>query len=146
MSHEPQVHGAGAHDAGVPGPPVPARPGQVTAAASMGLVVGVAGILALPAQLFFRSTTPVGFDAWRPVFVALFGAASILGGILAVRGRSSRPLAGVAVVGVLASIIGGAVEVGILRLPGFVVEVLILVLLFQGASRSWFRARGGTTF
>ena len=121
------------------------RPPHVVMAAVAGFVEAV---LLMMAALLYFTYSAVG--SWLAVFGAVFlglAVACVLGGILALRGRTSRVLlvtgataAAIAVLLIAVSVAGGG------GFDAFSASVVLLgvapvVLLLQAPSREWFTAR-----
>lgn len=152
----------------------PGRPGMVTAAAVLAFVFGgfaiigsflvlvASSLVATAGQLCANNqlndaqyqsncNTVAGAGGFlKVVSVGLIIVAILLiwGGVVALSGKNQQILAiGAAVYIVLAivSIIAGG-GVGFTSILGIAAPVLILVFLFNPASRAWFRAKGGKTF
>jgi hypothetical protein len=129
------------------GDPAPAgRPGMVTAAAIIGIVIGALGVLAV-----FSLGTYFAFDIFLGMLNLLsVGAAVVLlmGGIQAMQGKSPRLLllGSYASIGVQVLTLIWAVTSGFgfvfLGLLGFVLPGLIVFLLMQPQSKQYYAAQG----
>ncbi|HEY0126767.1 MAG TPA: hypothetical protein VGB58_06495 [Blastococcus sp.] len=146
----PPAQGYGAPAPGWSGSPVGygagQRPGQVTAAAVIGIVIGALGVLGL-----FSLGVYFAFDAMLGLLAILSVASAavlLVGGIQAIQGRSPRLL----LLGSFASIavqlltLVWAVISGwgflFFGLLGFILPGLIVFFLQQPRSRQYFAARG----
>ncbi|MGY1746691.1 hypothetical protein [Blastococcus sp. SYSU D00695] len=128
------------------GGPAGQRPGQVTAAAVIGIVIGALGLLAL-----FSLGILFSFDAFLGLLNLLSVAAAavlLAGGILAVQGKSPRLLllGSYGSIGVqLLTLIWGLVSgYGFLffGLLGFVLPGLIVFFLLQPQAKQYYASRG----
>ena len=165
---------AGGAYPGFGGPAPLARPGMVTAAAILAFVWGGFAVILSIISLFVsgltsvvsdacttaQTTDPTYYDAYcrsvggyssffKIISVGLIILAVLLiwGGVTTLSGKNSQILViacglyvVLAIVGLIA---GGGAFSGIV---GIVAPILILVFLFNPASRAWFRAKGGKTF
>ena len=163
---------AGAYP-GFGGPAPLARPGMVTAAAVLAFVFGGFAVIAsffsliatgltsaVSAACDSVSSTDPNYNAscsslggysgfFKVVAVGLILVAILLiwGGVVAMSGKNQQILvigAGVYIILTIVSII--ASSFGFTGILGVVAPILILVFLFNPASRAWFRAKGGKTF
>ncbi len=165
--------GGGAYP-GFGAPAAQARPGMVTAAAVLAFVFGgfaiigsiillAAGGLVSAANDLCNSTTGLSSDTqencnalsgysgfFKVTEIGLIIVAILLiwGGVTTLTGKNSQILvigAGIYIVLTIVALIAGG-GVGFTSILGFVAPILILVFLFNPASRAWFRAKGGKTF
>ena len=163
---------AGGAYPGFGGPAPLARPGMVTAAAVLAFIWGgfaiigsiislaASGITSAADSLCSANVNDPNYSAacqsvsgyssfFKIVSVGLIIVAILLiwGGVVAISGKNQQILViacGVYVVlAIVGLIAGGGAFTGII---GIVAPVLILVFLFNPASRAWFRAKGGKTF
>jgi hypothetical protein len=150
-----------------------ARPGMVTAAAVLAFIWGglgiLFGLLGLVAGSVLTSATNTvcdntsltassaaacesvsGIGTFLVIItIGLIVVAGLMiwGGVVALSGKNGQILViACAVYAALAliTVFGSGFE--FTSLLGFVIPVLILVFMFNGASRAWFRAKGGKTF
>jgi hypothetical protein len=128
----------------------PRRPGQVTAAAVIGIVIGGLSTLIYLVALGTLGTY-FAFDAFLGILVLLslaVGALVLVGGIQAVRGRSPRLLLlgsyGSIVVSLLYLVWAVASGWGLefSSLLSFVLPVLIAYLLMQPQAKEYYASRG----
>ena len=129
------------------GPPATGqRPGMVTAAAVIGIVIGALGILGV-----FGIGIIFAFDAVLGILSLLSLAAAVVvlvGGIQAIQGKSPQLLlyGSYASIGVqLLTLIWGIVSgygFLFLGLLGFILPILIVFLLRQPQSKQWYASRG----
>lgn len=150
-----------------------ARPGMVTAAAVLAFIWGglaiLFGLLALVAGSVLSSaastvcdddslstSTAAACDSVSGIGTFLIiitigliivAGLMIWGGVVALNGKNGQILViacGIYAALALVSVISSGFE--FTSLIGFVIPVLILVFMFNSASRAWFRAKGGKTF
>ncbi len=128
------------------GAPGGQRPGQVTAAAVIGIVIGALGLLAV-----FSSGVLFAFDAFLGLLNLLAVASAVVllvGGIQAIQGKSPRLLllGSYASIGVQLLTLVWALVSGwgflFFGLIGFVLPGLIAFFLLQPQSRQYYAARG----
>lgn len=130
------------------GGPVPTgqRPGMVTAAAVIGIVIGALGVLGLfSIGLYFAFDTVLGLLSLLAVAAAVV---NLVGGIQAIQGKSPKLLllgsyASVAVqlLTLIWALVSGYGFV-FLGLLGFVLPGLIVFLLMQPQSKQYYASRG----
>jgi hypothetical protein len=170
----PNTYGQPAY--GQPGYGAPAgsaRPGMVTAAAVLAFIWGGLGILfgflglvagsvlssassavcddtslSASSSAACKSVSGIGtFLIIITIGLIVVAGLMIWGGVVALNGKNGQILViACAVYAALAllSVFGSGFE--FTSLLGFVIPVLILVFMFNTASRAWFRAKGGKTF
>jgi hypothetical protein len=122
------------------------RPGTVTAAAVIGIVLGVLGLLSLLAiGLVFDVDVLLGVLTLLSVAVA---AVLLAGGIQTLQGKSPRLLLlgsygsiGLQVLSLIWSVANGF-DIGVTSLLGFVLPALIAFLLMRPEAKQHYAARG----
>ncbi len=122
------------------------RPGMVTAAAVIGIVLGVLGLLSLLAiGLVFEVDVLLGVLTLVSVAVA---AVLLAGGIQTLQGKSPRLLLlgsygsiGLQVLSLIWSVANGF-DIGWASLLGFVLPALVVFLLLRPEARQHYAARG----
>ena len=122
------------------------RPGMVTAAAVIGIVIGVLGLLSLLAVgLVFSFSALLGLLTLLSIATA---AVLLVGGVQTIQGKSPRLLllgSYASIVVQLLTVIWSAVSgygFGFTGLLGFILPVLIVFLLLRPESKQYYASRG----
>jgi len=126
--------------------PTGQRPGMVTAAAIIGIVIGALGVLGLfSIGLYFAFDTVLGLLSLLAVAAAVV---NLVGGIQAIQGKSPRLLllgsyasVGVQLLTLIWAVVSGYGFV-FLGLLGFILPGLIVFLLMQPQSKQYYASRG----
>ncbi|MGZ4506949.1 MAG: hypothetical protein ACXVX8_13625 [Blastococcus sp.] len=130
------------------GAPTAQRPGMVTAAAVIGIVIGALGVLGLFAiGLYFAFNVVLGLLSLLSVVAAVV---TLVGGIQAIQGKSPRLLVlgsyasvGVQLLTFIWALVSGYGFV-FLGLLGLILPGLIVFLLMQPQSKQYYASRGIT--
>lgn len=149
--YQPQSYGAAPAPPPGYGPPVVARPGSVTGAAVIGIVVGALSVLGN--LIGIAASFDLGVVPGLLALVSLaVGALFLYGGSQALNGKNGQLLVQAAVASIVLSIItllvllaiyDGFAFVGLISL---VLPIVVIFLLRQQESRQWFQSRGAPTY
>ncbi|CAN5776229.1 hypothetical protein BH18ACT7_BH18ACT7_16300 [soil metagenome] len=149
--YEQQPYGAAPPPPAGYGQPAAARPGSVTGAAVIGIVVGALSVLGN--LLGIAASFDLGVVPGLLALVSLvIGGFFLFGGIQAMNGKNGQLLVQAAGASIVLSIItllvlltiyDGFAFVGLISL---ILPIVIIMLMRQQDSRQWFQSRGAPTY